>query len=71
VVARRRPDVVRRAELPNLAVTADHAIVAGRLPLLHPDPFDRILVAQALSEGLTLVTQDKALHEYPVPVLSA
>jgi PIN domain nuclease of toxin-antitoxin system len=40
------------------------------LPSLHRDPFDRILVAQALQHGLTLVTVDDAVLAYPVPVLS-
>ena len=41
----------------------------GRLPPLHSDPFDRMLIAQALELGLTLVTADKAIHRYPVPTL--
>lgn len=41
------------------------------LPPLHRDPFDRILIAQALQHGLTLVTLDRALVAYPVPVLPA
>jgi PIN domain nuclease of toxin-antitoxin system len=41
------------------------------LPPLHRDPFDRILVAQALQHGLTLVTVDDAVRAYPVPLLSA
>lgn len=39
------------------------------LPLLHRDPFDRLLVAQALAHGLTLVTSDDRLREYPIPTL--
>lgn len=39
------------------------------LPALHRDPFDRILVAQALEHGLTLVTVDEAVRAYPVPLL--
>jgi PIN domain nuclease of toxin-antitoxin system len=41
------------------------------LPPLHRDPFDRILIAQALQHGLTLVTVDDAVRAYPVPVLAA
>lgn len=41
------------------------------LPPLHRDPFDRILVAQAIQHGLTLVTVDDAVRAYPVPLLSA
>ena len=39
------------------------------LPLLHRDPFDRMLIAQALDEGLTLVTNDRNIRRYDVPVL--
>ena len=42
-----------------------HIRRAGDLPLLHGDPFDRLLVAQALSEGLSLVTGDTQIHQYP------
>ncbi len=45
-----------------------HADLAGRLPGLHKDPFDRLLLAQALSEGITLVTSDATLAGYPGPV---
>jgi PIN domain nuclease of toxin-antitoxin system len=54
------------AELP---VRSSHAIVAGALPRLHQDPFDRMLVAQAQSEGLMLVTNDTRIAAYDVPVL--
>jgi PIN domain nuclease of toxin-antitoxin system len=65
------PERIRDSELSNLAITADHAIAAGRLPLLHRDPFDRMLVAQAWTEGLTLVTRDETLQTYPAPFLPA
>lgn len=65
------PEKIRDSELRNLPITADHAIAAGRLPLIHGDPFDRMLVAQARSDGLTLVTRDNALGTYDVEVLDA
>jgi PIN domain nuclease of toxin-antitoxin system len=65
------PEKIRDSELRNLPITADHAIAAGRLPLIHRDPFDRMLVAQARSEGLTLVTRDEALGHYDVDLLDA
>jgi PIN domain nuclease of toxin-antitoxin system len=65
------PETIRDSELRNLPITSDHAVAAGHLPLLHRDPFDRMLAAQALSEGLTLVTRDKSLRSYDVPVLRA
>lgn len=56
----------RFAELP---ITALHAQEAGRLPRHHDDPFDRMLIAQARLEGLTLVSRDGAFAEYEVPLL--
>jgi PIN domain nuclease of toxin-antitoxin system len=52
-----------------LPITFEHAREAGRLPLLHGDPFDRILVAQARAEGMTLASADAALQRYDVEVL--
>jgi PIN domain nuclease of toxin-antitoxin system len=52
-----------------LPITFDHAVAAGRLPLLHRDPFDRMLVAQARVENLTLVTRDPQIHRYDVDLL--
>ena len=54
-----------------MSVTAVHAWAAGRLPLHHRDPFDRILVAQAQIEGFTIVTRDAAIRRYQVAVLAA
>jgi PIN domain nuclease of toxin-antitoxin system len=52
-----------------LSVTFVHAEFAAKLPLLHNDPFDRMLVAQAIIEGMVLVTADERLREYPVEIL--
>jgi len=55
-----------------LAITARHARharEAGRLPLLHRDPFDRMVVAQARIEGLAVLTADRSIAQYGVPVL--
>jgi len=54
-----------------LPVTHVHAIAAGRLPPHHRDPFDRILVAQAATEGLTLVSRDESIALYDVDILKA
>ncbi len=48
-----------------IAVTGAHAAALTNLPPLHKDPFDRMLVAQAMIEGLTLVTADPAVAKYP------
>lgn len=58
-----------RAGLAELPIAARHAEAAAALPLHHKDPFDRMLVAQAIAEGLTLVTADQRLRAYPVAVL--
>ncbi|MGE5826959.1 MAG: type II toxin-antitoxin system VapC family toxin [Micromonosporaceae bacterium] len=52
-----------------LPITHDHAIAAGRLPDHHRDPFDRMLIAQATVEGLTLATRDADIRRYDVEVL--
>ncbi len=52
-----------------LGITLAHAERAGALPRHHADPFDRMLVAQALAEGLTLVTNDRTLRRYGVSIL--
>lgn len=62
---------VEAAEFALLPITAAHARDAGRLPRHHDDPFDRMLVAQASAEDATLVTGDRALAGYGVPVLKA
>ncbi|MBA3889069.1 MAG: type II toxin-antitoxin system VapC family toxin [Gemmatimonadaceae bacterium] len=54
-----------------LPVTIAHADAVRQLPPLHRDPFDRMLVAQALVEGLTIVTADEALRAYGVAVVDA
>lgn len=55
-----------------LALTWDHAARLASLPMLHRDPFDRLLIAQALAEDLILVTSDAAIAQYPdVDVLRA
>ena len=54
-----------------LPITAFHAEQAGSLPLLHRDPFDRMLVAQAQAEGLILVTRDANIPRYGIRTLAA
>jgi PIN domain nuclease of toxin-antitoxin system len=52
-----------------LPITVAHALEVRHLPSLHRDPFDRLLVAQARHERLTLVTRDAAVRRYPVDTL--
>lgn len=60
---------IRDSGFRELPVTFRHAIAAGRLPLIHRDPFDRMLVAQAQCEGLTLASHDPFIHKYDVALL--
>ncbi|MEA2260571.1 MAG: hypothetical protein QOJ51_3396 [Acidobacteriaceae bacterium] len=66
------PRLLRRGLLDNdyteLQVGSDHAIAIESLPLLHKDPFDRILIAQAMVEGITLLTADPLIAQYAGPI---
>jgi PIN domain nuclease of toxin-antitoxin system len=62
---------VRESGFDTLPITFAHAEHAARLPRYHTDPFDRMLVAQADVEGLTLVTHDRALEPYGRPIVWA
>lgn len=66
------PRVLRRGLLDNgygeLPITGLHALAVGGLPALHKDPFDRILVAQAMVEGVTLLTSAPLVGQYAAPV---
>lgn len=64
-------DEVWDAGFEPLSISAEHAWAAGALPLHHRDPFDRMLVAQAQLEGLTIVTADSQLAAYQVAILAA
>ena len=64
--------LLRRGLLDNgyteLPITSEHAVNLDNLPSTHKDPFDRILVAQATVEGITLLTNDPTLVSYPGPI---
>ena len=66
------PRLLRRGLLDNgyaeLPVLSDHVVAIESLPRIHKDPFDRLLVAQATVEGITLLTADSVVAEYPGPV---
>jgi PIN domain nuclease of toxin-antitoxin system len=62
-------DFIRLRKMTELSVTVAHGEAVQSLPLHHRDPFDRLLVAQAMVEGLVLVTADKVLLQYGIPVL--
>ena len=64
--------LLRRGLLDNgyseLPIISDHVVATESLPLIHKDPFDRILVAQATVEGVTLLTIDSLVSQYPGPI---
>jgi PIN domain nuclease of toxin-antitoxin system len=66
------PRVLRRSLIDNgyeeLAITGKHAVAVDGLPSIHKDPFDRLLVAQSMVEGITLLTTDVMVAQYPGPV---
>ena len=64
------PERMRLSRFEGLAMTHTHALAVADLPPYHRDPFDRILVAQARVEELTLVTADAALEPYDVPMVN-
>jgi PIN domain nuclease of toxin-antitoxin system len=51
-----------------LPVPGQHAVAVDILPSIHKDPFDRILIAQAMVEGITLLTADPVIASYPGPI---
>jgi PIN domain nuclease of toxin-antitoxin system len=61
--------LLRRGLLDNnyseLPITSEHAVAITNLPVIHKDPFDRMLVAQAMVEGISLVTSDALVAQYP------
>ena len=66
--------LLRRGLLDNgyteLPIMSEHVVATESLPSLHKDPFDRILIAQATVEGVTLLTNDAAVAQYPGPIRS-
>lgn len=66
------PRVLRRSLLENgyseLTITSEHTVAVSDLSTIHKDPFDRLLIAQATVEGITLLTIDEIVAKYPGPV---
>jgi PIN domain nuclease of toxin-antitoxin system len=65
------PEALRSTGFQLLTIALDHALAAATLPDHHRDPFDRLLIAQARAEGLTIVTADPAFEDYDVKLLDA
>jgi PIN domain nuclease of toxin-antitoxin system len=66
------PGLLRRTLLDDgyeeLPILSQHAVALSSLPPIHKDPFDRILIAQAMVEGITLLTADRVISQYPGPI---
>ena len=69
ILVRPVSDLIHTHHMIELPVTIRHGEAVGNLPLHHRDPFDRLLVAQAIVEGLILVTSERQLLKYGVPIL--
>ena len=67
------PHMLYRGLLENgyeqLDITVKHTLLTGTMPMIHKDPFDRILLAQAISENIPLLTADSILAKYSAPVI--
>ena len=62
------PQVLRKGRIAIHPLTLEHALAAGQLPGPHRDPWDRLIIAQAIAGGLTVVTVDTVFRDYSVPV---
>jgi PIN domain nuclease of toxin-antitoxin system len=62
--------VIKDQEFEFLSITADHAYAAGELPMHQRDPFDRMIIAQARLEGLSVISHDHIFRKYDVSILA-
>ena len=65
------PREIERGDFRPLAILVEHALAVRTLPLHHRDPFDRLLIAQAMAEELRLITADRAFAHYNVSLIDA
>jgi PIN domain nuclease of toxin-antitoxin system len=69
------PRELRRRMIENgyeeLTIQSRHVVAVDSLPPIHKDPFDRVLIAQAMVEGITLLTADSVMAQYPGPIRRA
>jgi PIN domain nuclease of toxin-antitoxin system len=61
--------VIKNQGFVSLSISSDHAYAVGGLPMHHRDPFDRMIIAQAMIEGLRVVTHDSIFEKYDISVL--
>jgi PIN domain nuclease of toxin-antitoxin system len=64
-------DVIKNEGFEFLSITPDHAYAVGELPMHHRDPFNRMIIAQAQLEGLTIATHDAVFQKYGIAVLDS
>ena len=64
-------ELSQSAGVRSLGLAAAHGLAVAQLPTHHRDPFDRLLIAQAMTEGLTLVTADPNFAAYDLPIVAA
>jgi len=62
-------DQIIQEQLKVLSITLEHTFALEELPMLHKDPFDRMLISQAISEKMVLITDDETIKMYPVTTL--
>jgi len=60
---------LQKSDYRQLPITAEHTLLTSTLPMIHKDPFDRILLSQSISEDISLLTTDKILTKYPASVI--
>jgi PIN domain nuclease of toxin-antitoxin system len=65
------PEMLQLQQTKPLVITPSHIYQLPKLPLSHRDPFDRLLIAQALTENLTLLTADRLIRQYKAPLIWA
>ena len=63
------PELRARYGVESLPIDEESALALARLPMLHRDPFDRILVAQSIVHGMSILTPDRAIGQYPARVI--
>ena len=67
--ATRFADLCEQSDVAILPITGEHVMEIGNLPMVHKDPFDRLMIAQALCEGMRFLTHDKLVGEYDLPFI--
>jgi len=68
-VVERLPELIQRSRMRVLPILLEHALLAGKLPGQHKDPFDRMLIAQGQIETMPIVTSDAIFNEYGVSII--